>query len=278
MSVFVEVCCEALVENVRDAFQGGAARVELCAALKDGGTTPSIGALTCIMREVKAKGWRGEVHVMIRPRGGDFVYSSSEVDIMIADIKQAKECGVNGVVLGCLRRDGKVNVKSLTRLMEAAKPDLEVTFHRAFDMCADMFDALEILIRVSVDRVLTSGGARNATIGSGAIRELVARASGRRVVIAIGAGLNRENVRSIITSTGATHVHACSACMKTVDSDMQYRKSDVEMGPDSSEYARRCVCATRVRDFVRTAQGAITASKIDGTSEIPECAGPGPSS
>ena len=149
-TVVLEVCCEASVENVINAFQGGAHRVELCSSLLQGGTTPSIGAVLNVVREVARRKIDGEipkkceVHVMIRPRGGDFVYTYDEVRAMIANVKAMKRAGCDGVVFGCLTVDGSIEVDVLKQLVRASKPELQVTFHRAFDMCVSMSKALHV--------------------------------------------------------------------------------------------------------------------------------------
>ena len=149
-TVVLEVCCEASVENVINAFQGGAHRVELCSSLLQGGTTPSIGAVVNVVREVAKRKIdreipkKCEVHVMIRPRGGDFVYTHDEVRVMIANVKAMKRAGCDGVVFGCLGVDGSIQVDVLKQLVGASKPELQVTFHRAFDMCVSMSKALHV--------------------------------------------------------------------------------------------------------------------------------------
>ena len=257
--VVLEVCCEASVENVVNAFKGGAIRVELCAALGEGGTTPSIGAVVSVVREVSRKKMKGdiskkcEIHVMIRPRGGDFVYSSDEVRTMIANIKAMKRAGCDGVVFGCLEEDGSICVEVLKRLVKSSKPELQVTFHRAFDMCESRLKSLSILIENGVDRVLTSGGEDDAMSGHTCIANLVKHANGL-IVIAAGAGVKHDNVSQLIALTHVSHLHASSACMKRVESKMKFRNKRVTMGRSSQEYTRKIVSEERVRELISKIQ------------------------
>ena len=151
--------CAGGVESCIAAENAGANRVELCSALSEGGITPSFSVVEYCVKNLTI-----ELNVIIRPRGGDFVYTSSEIEIMRRDIEVFKSIGVNGVVVGCLNNDGSVDVDAMKILMEAAN-GLSVTFHRAFDICANPFDSLETIISLGCDRILTSGHATTAYEG-----------------------------------------------------------------------------------------------------------------
>ncbi|HET9708635.1 MAG TPA: copper homeostasis protein CutC [Gemmatimonadales bacterium] len=182
----LEACVDS-VESALSAQAGGADRVELCDNLLEGGTTPSAGVIALCCARLRIP-----VHVLIRPRGGDFVYSDLELDVMRRDIAVARQHGAQGVVFGILLPDGAIDVPRTGALVAAARP-LRVTFHRAFDFTADPDQALDDLIALGVDRLLTSGQAATALDGTGILARLVRRAAGR-IAIAAGGGLSEENV------------------------------------------------------------------------------------
>jgi copper homeostasis protein len=195
---------EAAVETLEEALaakRAGADRIELCANLGVGGTTPSAGLIASVVQQVNHP-----VFVMIRPRGGDFVYAADEIDAMIEDIDRARPLGIAGIVTGALRSDGSVDVESLRRLMSPAA-GLPVTFHRAFDVVANRTEALEQVIDLGASRVLTSGGAATALDGAVAIAMLVDEA-GERVSIVAGGKIREQNARDVIARTGVREVHA----------------------------------------------------------------------
>jgi copper homeostasis protein len=197
--VLIEACVDS-VPSALAAEAGGAGRVELCDNMIEGGTTPSAGTIA----EAKAR-LRIPVFVMIRPRGGDFLYSDVEYGVMRRDIAHARALGADGVVLGLLDRDGAVDVERTRALREAARP-LPVTFHRAFDVARDPDAALDALIGLGVERVLTSGQAATALEGAALIARLMQRAAGR-IGILPGCGLDETNVREFVAETGAREVH-----------------------------------------------------------------------
>ena len=195
---------EAAVETLEEALaakRAGADRIELCASLGVGGTTPSAGLIASVVQQANHP-----VFVMIRPRGGDFVYAADEIDAMIEDIDRARPLGIAGIVTGALRSDGSVDVESMRRLMSPAA-GLPVTFHRAFDVVANRTEALEQVIELGASRVLTSGGAATALDGAVAIAMLVDQA-GERVSIMAGGKIREQNARDVIARTGVREVHA----------------------------------------------------------------------
>jgi copper homeostasis protein len=215
--ILIEACVDS-VPSAMAAEAGGAGRVELCDNLGEGGTTPSAGAIA----ECRAR-LRIPIFVMIRPRGGDFLYSDVEYEIMRRDISQARSLGADGMVLGLLRRDGTVDVERTRPLVDAARP-LPVTFHRAIDVARDAEEALDALIGMGIDRVLTSGQAPTAPQGAALIARLVRRAAGRIVVLP-GCGIDETNVQRLVADTGAYEVHVRGTAM--VRSGMAHRNPRV---------------------------------------------------
>ena len=195
---------EAAVDTLQSALaaeRSGAGRVELCASLHDGGTTPSAGLIAATTQHVGIP-----VFVLIRPRGGAFTYSDSEIDVMRRDIELARQQRAQGIVTGALDEDGGIDVAT-TRELVAAATGLPVTFHRAFDYTGNLSEGLEQLIDAGVSRVLTSGGAATALEGADAIARLVDQGRGRIAVMA-GGGIREHNVREVIGRTGVNEVHA----------------------------------------------------------------------
>lgn len=176
-------------------------RIELCARLDIGGTTPSVALVEDVLGSVRIP-----VHVMVRPRGGGFTYSDDEIGSMVKDVGLIRSLGAAGIVTGVVNHDGEVDTPQLRRLVRAAG-ELPVTFHRAFDTLREPLAALEALIDLGVRRVLTSGGAQSALAGAAKIAELVKRSSGRIGIIA-GGGVRGSNAREMIERTGVREVHA----------------------------------------------------------------------
>lgn len=239
-----EVCANS-VESCVAAQEGGADRVELCAGIPEGGTTPSYGDIA-VARELLT---RTRLHIIIRPRGGDFLYSSTEVRIMLADIANARRMGADGVVIGCLDAEGNIDVKTTTRLMEAAQ-GMSVTFHRAFDMCRNPEEALEDLIRLKCDRVLTSGCQSTAELGIKQLKSLQQQAAGRITLLA-GCGVNQQNIAHIAHETGIREFHF--SARQEVESPMKFRNPHVSMGGTVriNEYSRPVTTPQKVRDTIR---------------------------
>jgi copper homeostasis protein len=196
----LEIAVES-VEAARAAERGGAHRIELCAHLNNGGTTPSME----LQREVRAV-LRIPIHVLIRPRDGNFVYSKSELESMKQQIEAAKQLGMNGVVLGVLSAIQSVDVEITRELVQHADP-LPVTFHRAFDETSDLLQALEDVCSTGSTRILTSGGAKDAITGISTLRRLLA-AAGDRIIVMPGGGIRSENVSGLLRSTGAREIHS----------------------------------------------------------------------
>ena len=236
-----EVCLQS-VDGAIAAEAGGAKRVELCAALVEGGLSPSLGAIQACRAAVSI-----DIMVMIRPRGGDFLYSPAELDSMAKDIEYCKNLGVNGVVFGLLQPDGQIDLENTRRLVELARP-LEVTFHRAFDVAKDPLASLEKLIELGVDRVLTSGQEATVPEGLPLIKSLVKQSEGR-IGILPGCGVTPDNVAEIVQSTGVKEFHATAFSLQS--SGMHYRNPRVYMGlPGLPEYERQLTSAAVVASFL----------------------------
>lgn len=243
-SVLIEVCANS-VESALAAQVGGAARVELCAALVEGGITPSAATIELARERLQIP-----LHVLIRPRGGDFCYDDIAFDLMKRDIAFSKRAGVDGVVIGILNPDGSIDTARISELITAARP-LSVTFHRAFDMTADPFRALDDVLALGVERLLTSGQRGSAVEGNGLIAELIRRA-GDRLIVMPGAGIHEGNIRGLITATGAREYHLSG--QKKVASRMVYRNPHVFMGvPGLPEYEIGVTDAHKIRRVVLAA-------------------------
>ncbi len=221
-----EICANS-VESCLAAQEGGADRVELCAGIPEGGTTPSYGEIR-MAREVLTSTL---LHVIIRPRGGDFVYSPLELRRMAYDIRMARELGADGVVFGCLTPDGDVDVPANRELLTEAQ-DMGLTFHRAFDRTRDAHEALEKIDALGFDRVLTSGQQATAEVGIPLLRALQRQASGRISLMA-GCGVNEHNIRHIYEETGITEFHF--SARQPVRSKSTWMNPDVYMGAEGED-------------------------------------------
>ena len=249
MNILIEACVNS-VESAVEARHGGARRVELCDNLFDGGTTPSPGAIRIARQQLDIA-----LNVMIRPRGGDFCYSPLELEIMKADLLAAGEAGADGVVFGILDRHGAVQEQQCRELVELARP-MSVTFHRAFDMTFDPFAALEVLVGLGVDRVLTSGQQSSALKGTKLLAELVQWAD-KRIVIMPGVGIDEDNIARLIQATGATEYHVLAE--KRLPSPMVFRNEEAFMGsdPEVSEFERLLTDRERIRAICDAATGGL---------------------
>ena len=201
MDKILEVCTVS-TSGVIAAHEGGASRVELCSALEVGGVTPSPGLIFQSRNAVPGI----TLHTLIRPRGGDFVYDGHEVEAMIQDIKMAVDNGADGVVIGALTRDGSIDMATCEKLVKAVPAGINITFHRAIDVCRDPFEALEKIISLGCNRILTSGHAADALAGIPVITRLNQLAQGR-ITILPGAGVGPENAARILALTGCHELH-----------------------------------------------------------------------
>jgi copper homeostasis protein len=231
MDFKLEICIDN-VESAINAQSAGAHRVELCDNLMEGGTTPSLGTITSVRENLSIY-----VNVIIRPRGGDFLYTDLEYDIMRRDIEICGENGINGIVIGILRPDGEIDVERTAKLIEFAQP-MSVTFHRAFDMCSDPFRGLEDVISTGASRLLTSGQKDKAIDGSELIYGLN-KAAKNRIIIMPGSGINESNIASIAKATGCKEFHFTAR--KLIESEMIFRKQGISMGgvQDIPEFSRK---------------------------------------
>jgi copper homeostasis protein len=209
--VSVEICVGDLTAAMAAA-AGGAHRIELCADVAAGGTTPSAGVIAESCRRLPIP-----VHVLIRPREGDFVYSGPELAVMRHDIEIAKACGAAGVVLGVLTRAAAIDGEQTAALVAVARP-VSVTFHRAFDQTRDLQEALGTLVSLGVDRVLTAGGRPTALAGIEALTELVVRAR-NKIVIMAGGRLGSDQLETVIRRSGVREVHLGSAVTRLTQAD-----------------------------------------------------------
>jgi copper homeostasis protein len=232
----VEICVDS-VESAIAAAEGGAKRIELCSAANDWGTTPSGGLINAVRAAVKI-----DLFVMIRPRGGDFVYTDHELDVMQRDILEAKSRMVDGVALGVLTERGYIDIERTRNLIEMARP-LQVTFHRAFDNCQELDRALEDVITSGADRILTAGGQRDAVMGMTKLAHLQTKADGRIAIMA-GGGIRTSNVRTIALNAGIREVH--TSLSKNLDN----------LAIHHSSRAERRTCRV-LEDDVRGFKGAV---------------------
>ena len=234
----VEVCANG-VESCLAAQEGGADRVELCAGIPEGGTTPSYGEIQVARRVLTST----RLHVIIRPRGGDFLYSDLEVERMAADIAVCRELGVDGVVFGCLKADGTLDMDKNRYLMQCSH-GMSVTLHRAFDRAADPVQALEDAIALGFDRILTSGQQPKAIQGVELLAQLHRLAAGRIILMA-GSGVTEENIRDIREASGLTEFHF--SAREPHPSAMQYVNPNLYMGrPGANEAALDYTTSRRV--------------------------------
>jgi copper homeostasis protein len=242
----MEVCANS-VSSALEAQRGGAIRVELCASLTEGGTTPSYAEIKLAKQMLSI-----EVYPIIRPRGGDFLYSDLEFELMKEDVKICKELQCEGIVTGILTADGKVDIERCAELIELARP-MKVAFHRAFDMTVNMEEALEDIISLGVIRILTSGGKATALDGADKLAELI-RLADHRITIMPGACINTSNIKELIDKTGAKEFHG--SARKNHSSKMLFRNSELSMGDDADEYSSSLTDAELVKNLLELANSA----------------------
>lgn len=227
----VEICC-AEIEAVRAALKGGATRIELCSGISEGGVTPSYG----LIRAAVESGIP-EINVLIRPRPGDFIFNEAELRVMEADICIAVETGATGIVIGALTADGDIDIEACSRLIAVGRAAASamghawpnVTFHRAFDVCRNPEEALEDVIALGCDCLLSSGQQDSAEMGIPLLRSLVEKAAGRIAIIA-GSGVNPENAAAILSATGTDGIH--STAREFIKSLMRHRCPTLSFGED----------------------------------------------
>ncbi len=242
--ILVEACVDSVASSVA-AERGGAQRLELCDALFDGGTTPSAGMIAACKEAVSIP-----VFVMIRPRGGGFVYSHAERDVMRRDIVVARGLGADGVVIGGLRPDGTVDLALVRYLVEVAQ-QMPVTFHRAFDLTPNLETSLESLVDAGVKRILTGGGPSTAADGATTLARLV-RQAGSRLVVVAGGGVREENVRSLVSVSRVREVHVRLTRLTRGEEPPADRSVRVRKPLPDDEAAWEETDEHRVRSFVRT--------------------------
>ncbi|MGI4897015.1 MAG: copper homeostasis protein CutC [Janthinobacterium lividum] len=237
----IEICAGS-IKSALAAQQGGAYRVELCDNLKEGGTTPSYGMLLLARKNLSIK-----LFPIIRPRGGDFLYSDLEFEVMKTDIIQCRELSCDGVVFGILKKNGQIDVERCLELKQAAG-NMDTTFHRAFDRCKNPFQALEEIIEMGFERILTSGQENTAIKGASMIAKLIKKANGR-ISIMPGAGIRPDNLQELIQLTGATEYHTSAKNM--VKSEMLF--TEVRTGNYDDEFLTEQTDVEMVKQLVEIA-------------------------
>jgi len=242
----LEVCANSVTSAIA-AQDGGAVRVELCENLNEGGTTPSHGQLLLARKHLHIK-----LYTLIRPRRGDFLYSDAEFEIIKADIRNCIEVGCDGIVIGILNADGSVDKERCRELVRMARQwGLGVTFHRAFDMCNDLYQALEDIIDIGCERILTSGGKSTAMEGANILAHLIEKAAGR-ISIMPGSGVSENNVADLVHFTGVTEVHS-SARIK-IEGGMQHKNDHILMSDRfGDEYSLDVTSVDRVKAILKAA-------------------------
>lgn len=237
-----EVCANGVASCIA-AQEGGADRVELCAGIPEGGTTPSVGCIRLARKKLDIG-----LNVIIRSRGGDFLYTEDDIREMIEDIHVAKGEGADGLVFGCLNAEGNIDLSSMEKLMQAAG-DTPVTFHRAFDCCKDPFKALHQIEELGCVRILTSGQQPTAEKGISLLKQLQQEAN---LIIMAGCGVNENNIARIAHETGVREFHF--SAREAFPSLMQYRNPDVYMGdPDAEEDTIMVTSSAKVKATIEKA-------------------------
>jgi copper homeostasis protein len=243
MKILLEVCANS-VQSAIAAQKGGANRIELCDNLHEGGTTPSFGQIKVTLKHLTIP-----VHVLLRPRTGDFLYTDHEFEVIKNDLEVCAQLGCHAVVTGLLNADGTVDKPRCAELVQMAKQaGLKTTFHRAFDLSADMFQALEEIIELGFDCILTSGGKTTAIEGASKIAHLIQKAAGR-ICIMPGGGVNENNVADMVHYTGATEIHSSARARRK--SGMTYQNDHIIVGSSfSDEYDLDETDAERVKNII----------------------------
>lgn len=244
MEFKLEICVDSAISAL-NAQSAGADRIELCDNLGEGGTTPGYGMIISARNNLSIG-----IHVLIRPRGGDFLYSDTEYDIMRRDIELCGENGIDGIVTGILLPDGTIDVERTARLIEFAYP-MTATFHRAFDICADPVRGLEDVIATGASRLLTSGQQNKALDAVELIRQLVIQA-GERLIVMPGGGIDETNAAQIITATKAKELHLTGRM--EIDSEMIFRRQGISMGslPGNPEFKRKIADPEKIKKIIES--------------------------
>jgi copper homeostasis protein len=242
----LEICANSIASAIA-AEEGGAHRIELCANLAEGGTTPSYGQIKWCVENLQLDVWP-----LIRPRGGDFLYTDAEFESMLADIAYCKQIGCDGVVTGILKADGSVDEERCANIIAVASP-IPVAFHRAFDMSNDLSKSLETLIDLGFVRVLTSGGKENAFVGASELAKLVLQAE-ERIEIMPGAGVNATNIAEIALITGAKSFH--TTAKSVVASKMKFKNQVSKMGgSNADEFSHEQTDVIKVKELAALLRG-----------------------
>jgi copper homeostasis protein len=242
MMLKLEICVDS-ISSALNAQTAGADRIELCDNLSEGGTTPGYGMITSARSNLSLT-----IHVLIRPRGGDFLYSDLEYDIMRRDIDLCGENGIDGIVTGILLPGGDIDIERTARLFEFAYP-MNATFHRAFDRCRDPVRGLEDVITTGASRLLTSGHHNKAQDGLELIRQLIIQAEGRLIVMP-GGGIDETNAAQIVRATGAKELHLTART--EIDSEMIFRRQGISMGSQAGipEFTRKVADAEKIKKII----------------------------
>lgn len=241
--ILFEACVDS-VDSAIAAEKAGANRIELCSDLLEGGITPGAGMIRLTIEKINIP-----VNVLIRPRGGDFLYSSTDYEVMKQDILFCKNAGAGGVVVGILNESGAIDRERTKNLVDLARP-MSITFHRAFDVSRDAFESLNTLIGLGVDRILTSGQESSAFMGINTIKRLIEHAS-QRLIIMPGGGVNENNIYEIIKGTGAKEIHA--SARESVKSKMNYRNTKLSMSDSGvfNECEIKIASEERIRKMIK---------------------------
>lgn len=248
MENYILECCVDSVESALNAEKGGASRLELCAGLPVGGTTPSLSLFHRIRKESDIR-----IHVLIRPRFGDFCYSEYEMDVMKEEIRMFREAKAQAVVIGVLDADGNLDIPSMEKLIQEAG-GMDVTLHRAFDVCRDPYKTMEEAVKLGINTILTSGQRQSAWEGRDVIRRLICQSEGRIDIMA-GGGVNAEVIERLYPVTGGSSYHMSGKIVS--DSAMRYRKEGVSMGfPFMSEYEIWRTSEEKVREALQALKNA----------------------
>lgn len=249
MENYILECCVDSVESALNAEKGGASRLELCANLPIGGTTPDLALFHQIRKNSDIR-----IHVLIRPRFGDFHYSKYEMEIMREEIRMFREAKAQAVVIGVLDADGNLDISSMEKLIEEAG-EMKITLHRVFDVCKDPFKTMEEAIKLGVNTILTSGQQQSAWKGRDMIRRLICQAEGRIDIMA-GSGIDAQTIQKLQPVTGGTSYHMSGKII--LDSSMRYRKQEVSMGlPSMSEYEIWRTSEEKVREAAKVLKNII---------------------